>query len=74
MSEEEHILPQVHYSGSDMVTILSSHYSVHMHVLQTFIKKIIVFCSVMNYVKTDHQSQVQADTADKSYRLAGLYD
>ena len=46
-----------------------------MHVLLTFIKKITVFCSVMNYIETDHQPQVQADTAEeKSYRLAGLYD
>ena len=42
---------------------------------ETFIEKITIFRSVANYVETDHQPQVQADTAEeKSYGLAGLYD
>ena len=43
--------------------------------LQTFVEMIMAFHSAMNYVETDHQPQVQADTAEKkSYGLAGLYD
>ena len=36
---------------------------------------ITAFRSATNYIETDHQPQVQADTAEeKSYRLAGLYN
>ena len=74
-SEEEHALLLVQDSGSDTVSISSSHYSAHLHTLQTFIEKITTFCSVTNYVDTGLHPKVQADAAEEgSYRLAGLYN
>ena len=74
-SEEEHALHQVQDSGSDAVSVSSSRYSAHPHVLQTFIEKITDFRSATNYVDADLQPQVQGDAAEqKSYRLARLYD
>ena len=42
---------------------------------ETFIEKITIFHSATNYIETDHQPQVQANTAEEMlYRLAGLYN
>ena len=74
-SEEEHALHQVQDSGSDTVSISSSRYSAHPHVLQTFIEKITTFRSATNYIGTGLHPQVQADAAEeRSYRSAGLYN
>ena len=73
-SEEKHALHQVQDYRSDMVSVSLSHYSVHLHALQTFIEKITTFCSVTNHANTGLYPKVQADTAEEGlYRLAGLY-
>ncbi|KAF7964892.1 hypothetical protein HWV62_1789 [Athelia sp. TMB] len=52
-----------------------SRYTAHGHALQTFIEKVTVFRSAINYVDTDlAQTTTNEEAGVKTYKLSGLYD
>lgn len=69
LAEEENFLI------SDETELNGSRYTAHAHALQSFIEKVTVFRSAINYVDADLTQTTTSEEADvKTYKLAGLYD
>lgn len=76
MKEEEKALQHGQVNGTTTSAESTSLYSAHAEALQTFMEKIIVFQSAVNYVDVD-LAQVATNeemAAARSYKLAPLYD
>jgi len=77
MKEEELAIRSGQVNGSDFSSDVSL-YSAHAEALQTFMEKITVFQSAVNYVDVDLAQPTQdaevAASGARTYKLAALYD
>ena len=70
----EELLEEEKNLVSDGMQPDGSRYTAHVHALQSFIEKVTVFRSAINYVDVDLSQAVSEDSNAKTYKLYGLYD